>query len=398
MKCIYLDYAATTPLLPEVFEAMKPYYFEYYGNPSSLHDFGFKAKRGIENSRKIIADLLGTDNDNIIFTGGGTESNNLAIQGIVFNARQHPVHIITTSIEHSSVFKTCQFLEGQGHEVDFLPVNQDGMVDPVSVESAIKENTVLISIHYANNEIGTIQPVQQIGEIAEKHNIIFHTDAVQAFGKLPIQVGKEKISLLSSSAHKIYGPKGVGFLFMNRLDILQKMKRRNDLFPESPTSILRPLMFGGEQETGLRPSTEDVPGIIGLGKAAEIAGMVMEQERVRLQHLRDSSLERILQEVPGTKLNGSAHNRLYNNINICFEGLNGYELLLILDSLGIACSTGSACSSQSEIPSRVLTAIGLTGQEARSSLRLTLGRQTKLEDMDYVIEQLPQAIKTLKDL
>jgi cysteine desulfurase len=398
MRRIYLDYAATTPVLPEVFETMKPYYFDYYGNPSSLHDFGFKAKRGIENSREIIADLLGTDSDNIIFTGGGTESNNLAIRGIVSNARQHPVHIITTSIEHSSVYKTCQFLEGQGHEVDFLPVNRDGMVDTDVVESAIKDNTALISIHYANNEIGTIQPVQQIGEIAEKHHIIFHTDAVQAFGKLPVHVGKEKISLLSSSAHKIYGPKGVGFLFMNRHDILEKIKRRNGLFPESPTPVLRPLMFGGEQETGLRPSTENVPGIVGLGKAAEIAGKIMQSEKIRLQHLRNSSIERILQEVPGTKLNGPIHNRLYSNINICFEGLNGYELLLILDRLGIACSTGSACSSQSEMPSHVLTAIGLSGEEARSSLRFTLGRHTKPEDMDYVIEQLPQAIKTLKDL
>jgi cysteine desulfurase len=391
MKKVYLDYASTTPVLPEVFESMKPYFSDQFGNASSLHDFGFRAQVALDAARQRVAKFLGTDKENILFTSGGTESNNLAIQGSVFNLRLPRPHIITSAIEHSSVYNTCRFLEERGCELTVLPVDRNGFISISDVKAAIKDHTALISIHYANNEIGTIQPVHQIGEIADQYNILFHVDAVQAFGKVPIDIYGENISLLSVSAHKIYGPKGVGFLFINQSHMRRIVKQSDS------GRSLRPLMYGGPHEMGLRPSTENIPGIVGLGTAVELAAATMTQEAERQQQLRDYFIDAVLQSIPGSRLNGARENRLPNNINLCFTGVSSYELMLLLDGEGIACSSGSACSAQSEKPSRVLTAIGLSDADARSSLRFTLGRFTTQSDIDYVVEKLPGAIKRLKN-
>jgi cysteine desulfurase len=393
MKRVYLDYASTTPVLPEVFESMKPFFSDQFGNASSLHDFGFTAQVALDEARQRVAQFLGTDKENIVFTSGGTESNNLAIQGSVFNLRLPRPHIITSAIEHSSVYNTCRFLEERGCELTVLPVDRSGFVSASDVKAAIKDHTVLISIHYANNEIGTIQPIRQIGEIVDQRDIIFHVDAVQAFGKVPIDIDGENISLLSVSAHKIYGPKGVGFLFINQSHMRRIVKQSDRAYPER---ILRPLMYGGPHEMGLRPSTENIPGIVGLGTAVELAAGPMAQEAIRQQQLRDYFIDAVLQNIPGTTLNGARENRMPNNINLCFAGVSAYELMLLLDGRGIACSSGSACSAQSEKPSRVLTAIGLSDADARSSLRFTLGRFTTQSDIDYVVENLPATIKRLK--
>jgi len=389
MKRVYLDYASTTPMLPEVFESMKPFFFDTFGNASSLHDFGFRAQVALDGARQRVARFLGTDKENIVFTSGGTESNNLAIQGSVSNLRRPRPHIITSAIEHSSVYNTCRFLEERGCELTVLPVDRSGFVSASDVAAAIRDHTALISIHYANNEIGAIQPVRQIGEIADQRDIIFHVDAVQAFGKVPIDIYGEKISLLSVSAHKIYGPKGVGFLFINQSHMRRIVKQSDS------DRGLRPLMYGGPHEMGLRPSTENIPGIVGLGTAVELAAGCMAQEAMRQQQLRDYFIDAVLQSIPGTKLNGARENRLPNNVNLCFTGVSSYELMLLLDGEGVACSSGSACSAQSEKPSRVLTAIGLSDADARSSLRFTLGRFTTQSDIDYVVEKLPDAIKRL---
>jgi len=391
MKKVYLDYASTTPVLPEVFESMKPYFSDQIGNASSLHDFGFRAQVALDEARQRVARFLGTDKENIVFTSGGTESNNMAIQGSVFNLRLPRPHIITSTIEHSSVYNTCRFLEERGCELTVLPVDRNGFISISDVKAAIKDHTALISIHYANNEIGTIQPIHQIGEIADQYNILFHVDAVQAFGKVPIDIYGENISLLSVSAHKIYGPKGVGFLFINQSHMRRIVKQSDSV------RSLRPLMYGGPHEMGLRPSTENIPGIVGLGTAVELAAAAMTQEAERQQQLRDYFIDAVLQSIPGTRLNGALENRLPNNINLCFPGVSSYELMLLLDGEGIACSSGSACSAQSEKPSRVLTAISLSDADARSSLRFTLGQFTTQSDIDYVVEKLPGAIKRLKN-
>ena len=392
MKKVYLDYASTTPVLPEVFESMRPYFSDQFGNASSLHDFGFRAQVALDEARRRVAQFLGTDKENIVFTSGGTESNNLAIQGSVFNLHLPHPHIITSAIEHSSVYNTCMFLQEQGCEVTILPVDRNGFISIDALKAAVKDNTALISIHYANNEIGTVQPIRQIGEIAAQYNVLFHVDAVQAFGKIPIDVYGENISLLSVSAHKIHGPKGIGFLFIHK----SQMGSNKGLQRKRPDQVLRPLMYGGPHEMGLRPSTENIPGIVGLGTAVELAAATMAQEAMRQQQLRDYFIDAVLQSIPGTRLNGARENRLPNNINLCFTGVSSYELMLVLDGEGIACSSGSACSAQSEKPSRVLTAIGLSDVDARSSLRFTLGRFTTQSDIDYVVEKLPNAIKRLK--
>jgi cysteine desulfurase len=297
---IYLDYAATTPLLPEVFEAMKPYYFQHYGNASSLHAFGLRARQAVEHARQSIAEVLGTEADSIVFTSGGTESNNLALQGIVSAVGIRPAHIITSAIEHSSVLNVCGYLEQQGHALNYIPVSNDGIVDPLLVEAAIRPNTVMISIQHANSEIGTLQPIDHIRRIALRHNIIFHTDAVQTFGKMQPPAVRDGISLLSSSAHKLYGPKGIGCLYINRADICMKMLSRPDLFPDPPETMLRPLMFGGEQEMGLRPSTENVPAIAGFGAAAEWARRCMDSEAARHAHPDAEDTAQKQRSYPGT--------------------------------------------------------------------------------------------------
>ena len=394
IKRIYLDYAATTPAAPEVIEAMQPYFRECFGNASSLHDFGFRARRAVETARGTIAEFIGAGPDDIIFTGSGTEANNMAVQGCACAAGGKPVHIITSAIEHSSVYNTCAFLESLGHEVTWLPVDSDGRVNASDCGAAIKDTTVLISVQYANNEIGTIQPIAQIGLIAEKHGIVFHTDAVQAFGRIAINAAQLKITLLSASGHKLYGPKGSGFLYLNRRDASERLRAR--CFHPVPDTVLRPLMYGGPQEAGLRPSTENVPAIVGLGRAVELARDSMASSVEQERQLRDYAIERLLSAIPGSGLNGHSRERLPNNINIRFVGVSAYELVLLLDRHGIACSSGSACSSQSEKPSHVLSAIGLTAQQAGSCLRLTLGRYTHREDIDYVVEKLPGLIETLK--
>jgi cysteine desulfurase len=380
MSGIYLDHAATTPVNPEVMEAMKPYFSGEYGNASSIHDFGIRAREAVEKSREIVADFLGAEKDSIVFTGSGTESDNIAVQGAAFKHGRSGPHVITSMIEHPAVFKTCEFLQNLGFEVSFLPVDVQGLVDPEALKKAIKKNTVLISISYANNEIGTIQPVKEIGEIAREHGINFHTDAVQAFGKLPINVQKENINFLSGSGHKLYAPKGVGILYAADLDSVQA------------------IMHGGHHEMNLRPSTENVPGIVGLAKAVEVAASVMEKETVRELELRDYLIERVLNEVPGAWLNGSAKHRLPNNANFGFKGVSGYDLVLGLDREGIACSTGSACHSDSIEPSRVLTSLGLPPEDAMSCIRVTVGRSTEKQDIDYFIEKLPPLLKELKNL
>ena len=396
MKPIYLDYAATTPAAAEVIAAMQPYFAENFGNASSLHDFGFRARQGIEGARCTIANFIGATADDIIFTGSGTESNNSAVQGCAFAAGRVPAHIIISAVEHSSVYSTCTFLESLGHELTVVPVDREGMVDSGAIEAAIKDTTVLISVQYANNEIGTLQPIARIGRIAEKYGIVFHTDAVQAFGKIPINVIEQKITLLSAAGHKFYGPKGAGLLYVNRHETTARLAARG--IRTLPDTVLQPLMYGGPQESGLRPATENTPGIVGLGKAVELARDTMAGTAERERKLRDYAIGRLLSEIPGAGLNGHRFERLPNNINIRFENVNAYELVLLLDRHGIACSSGAACSSQSAKPSRVLAAIGLTAQEAAESLRLTLGKYTEKEDIDYVISKLPELITALKQV
>ena len=396
MKPIYLDYAATTPAAPEVIAAMQPYFGEIFGNASSLHDFGFRARQGIETARSTIADFIGAAADDIIFTGSGTESNNSAVQGCAFAAGRVPAHIIISAVEHSSVYSTCTFLESLGHELTVVPVDREGMVDSGAIEAAIKDTTVLISVQYANNEIGTLQPIARIGRIAEKHGIVFHTDAVQAFGKIPVNAVEQKITLLSAAGHKFYGPKGTGLLYVNRHETTARLSARG-IRPVQDTA-LQPLMYGGPQEAGLRPATENTPGIVGLGKAVELARDTMAATADRERKLRDYAIGRLLSEIPGAALNGHRFERLPNNINLRFEGVSAYELVLLLDRHGIACSSGAACSSQSAKPSRVLAAIGLISKEAAESLRLTLGKYTEKEDIDYVIAKLPELITALKQV
>ena len=396
MKRIYLDYAATTPAAVEVIAAMQPYFGENFGNASSLHDFGFRSRQGIETARRTIADFIDATADDIIFTGSGTEANNMAVQGCVYAAGRLPAHIITSAVEHSSVYSTCMFLESLGHEVTVVPVDSQGLVDADAIEAAINDRTVLITVQYANNEIGTLQPIARIGSIAEKHGIVFHTDAVQAFGKIPINAVEQKITLLSAAGHKFYGPKGTGLVFVNRREAALRLASRG--IKTLPDTVLQPLMYGGPQEAGMRPATENTPGIVGLGRAVELARDTMAINAERERKLRDYAIERLLSEIPGSTLNGHRFERLPNNINIRFEGANAYELVLLLDRHGIACSSGAACSSQSSKPSRVLGAIGLTAREAAESLRLTLGKYTEKEDIDYVIAKLPELITALKQV
>ncbi|MBM4310459.1 MAG: cysteine desulfurase [Deltaproteobacteria bacterium] len=394
MRRIYLDYAATTPCLPEVVTAMLPYFSEHFGNASSLHAFGFQARKALEKSRATVACLLGCALDDVFFTSSGTESNNMALQGCLSTAAVRPAHMITTVMEHTSAYATCRYLENLGHELTVLSADSEGRIDPAGVEAAIRHNTVLISVQYVNNEIGTVQPIEAIAAVADSAGILLHTDAVQAVGKLPIDMRSQKIDMLSASGHKFYGPKGTGLLCLNRTAAAAKMHARKHLF--NGDTLLQPLMHGGKQEAGLRPATENVAGIVGLAKALELAAADMAQESARLEALRDNAIDWLLQAIVGVRLNGPRIGRIANNINICIPGVNGYELMLLLDRYGIACSTGAACSTQSEKPSRVLTAIGLSPLEALESLRLTLGKYIVKDDIDYVIGKLVELISTLK--
>ena len=374
---VYMDHAATTPMDKEVFEAMKPYFLEKYGNASSLHSFGMEAKEALEKSRERVANLIGASVDEIIFTGGGTESDNLAIKGIAFRAGKG--HIITSSIEHPAVLETCKFLEKKGFRVTYLPVDKYGIINPEDVENAIEKDTILITIMHANNEIGTIEPIEEIGKIASENNIPFHTDAVQSVGKLPIDVKKINVDLLSISAHKIYGPKGVGALYVKK------------------GTKIDAIIHGGGHERGLRSSTENIPGIVGLAKACSLAGERMEVDGKKMKRLRDMLIKGVL-EIEESHLNGHPEKRLPNNAHFYFKGIEGESLILMLDDAGIAASTGSACSSKKLMPSHVLLAIGLRPEDAHGSLRLTLGRENSKEEVEYVLETLPKIVKKLREI
>lgn len=380
MKRIYMDHAATTPVDPEVVAAMLPFFTENYGNASSMHAFGQEARQAIEQARESIALLIGAKPDEIVFTSGGTESDNFAVKGIAYARKDKGDHIITSAVEHHAVLEPCHFLEKNGFQVTVLPVDETGLVDPVDVKKAITDKTILISIMHANNEIGTIEPVREIGAIARERGVAFHTDAVQTFGRIPVNVADLNVDLLSASGHKLYGPKGVGILYIRK-----------------GTRIV-PFMHGGEQEKNRRASTYNVPGIVGMGKAAELAGEHMEREAARLTALRDRMIRGILDGIDHSRLNGHPVLRLPNNVNVSLEYVEGESMLLSLDMEGIACSTGSACSSQSLEPSHVLRAIGLPHEIAHGSLRFSMGRVTSDDDVDTVLTVLPRIVGRLRDM
>jgi cysteine desulfurase len=380
MKKIYLDYASTTPAAPEVVLAMQPYFNEIFGNPASAHSFGREAKTAVEDARAAVALFLGVKPHEIVFTGSGTESNNAALKGAAFASRSRGDHIITSSIEHHSVIESCEFLARNGFTVSYVPVDSEGMVDPDDVLKAITPKTILISIMHANNELGTIQPVSEIGRIARERGIPFHTDAVQTVGHIPVHAEALNIDFLSASAHKFYGPKGAGFLYA----------RSGVRFS--------PFIHGGSQEKGRRASTHNVPGIVGTGKAIELAEMRLSEEMQILATLRDRLINGIVRDVKGARLNGHPAERLPGNVNFSFRNTEGELLLQHMDEEGIACSTGSACSAESTGPSHVLTAIGLTSDLVAGSLRLTLGRNVIDADIDNVLEVLPKVVRKVRSL
>ena len=373
-----MDNAATTPVDPIVAEGIHDFFIKQYGNASSIHGLGREARVAIDNSRQVVAKAIGAEEEEIIFTSGGTEADNLALKGIAFSDYEGK-HIITSVIEHSAILKTARFLEKLGYEVTYLPVGKEGLVSIDDVQSAIRPDTVLISIMHANNEIGTIQPLEEIGNLAKKHNIVFHTDAVQSIGKLHVDVNKLGVDLLSMSSHKIHGPKGVGALYI----------RKN-------TSI-EPLLHGGGHEYNLRSGTENVPGIVGFAKAAELATNDLEANVQYMTRLRDKLIEGVL-DIEGAYLNGHRTIRLPNNANFRFDQINGEALILDLDMNGISASTGSACSEHSTAPSHVLLALGLSHNEAEGSLRLTVSSKTTEDEVEYVLEVLPKSISKLRAL
>ena len=377
---IYMDYAATTPVDTRVREAMAPYWSEKFGNPSSGHGFGQEALEAVEKARKRVSGLMGAAPSEVVFTSGGTEADNATIKGVCYALREKGNHIITTCIEHHAVLHVCGFMGSQGFDVTYLPVDKNGLVDPSDVKKAITKKTILISIMYANNEVGTVEPIEEIGVVARDRSILFHTDAVQAFGHLKIDVEQVGVDLLSLSAHKLYGPKGVGALYIRE------------------GTPLVPFVHGGGQEQGRRASTHNVAGIVGLSRAAEIAGDEMEDDRKRITAIRDSLRFHIFQNIQGVHLNGHPDRRLPNNLNVSFEHVEGEALLMSLDMEGIAVSSGSACSSGSTEPSHVLTALGLSPELARGSLRLTLGRFTTEAEVDAVSEALVRVVAHLRSL
>ena len=377
-KRVYMDYAATTPMHPDVVQAMIPYMSGMFGNPSSGHSFGKEARTAVEEARVQVASLLGAKVDEIVFTSGGTESDNLAIKGIAYANRDKGNHIITTLVEHLAVLEPCRFLQTQGFDVTYLPIDKYGLVDAREVEKAIIPRTILISVMYANNEVGTTEPIVEIGRIAKSKGIYFHTDAVQAVGHVPLNVDELGIDLLSVSAHKLSGPKGVGALYVRE-----------------GTKIMS-FLHGGEQEHALRASTENVTGIVGLGRAAEIARGELAAEHKRIAKLRDRLIKQMFDVIDDVRLNGHPKLRLPNNINVSFEGVEGPKAASHLDMAGVAVSTASACQTGHKGPSHVLTAMGYTEEEARNSIRFSLGRESTAGDIDYVMELLPAIIKKLR--
>lgn len=377
---IYLDNAATTKTAPEVLEAMLPYFTEYYGNASSIYKLGSESKKATIEARETIAQTLGAKPNEIYFTGGGSESDNWALKATFEAYQSKGKHIITSKIEHHAILHTCQYLESRGAEVTYLDVDEDGVVDLEQLKRSIRPDTILISIMYANNEIGTIQPIKEIGEIAAEHGILFHTDAVQAYGQVPINVEECHIDMLSASGHKLNGPKGIGFLYINK-----KVK-------------IRSFIHGGQQERGRRAGTENVPGIVGLAAAAKRAFRIMEEKTKKEIELRDYFISRIEKEIPYSKLNGHRTKRLPNNIHVGFEFIEGESMLIMLDMKGICGSSGSACTSGSLDPSHVLLAIGLPHEKAHGSLRLTLSEENTKEEMDIVADELVKIVERLRSM
>jgi cysteine desulfurase len=377
MRRIYLDHSATTPLDRRVFEEMKPYFSSKFGNASSLHSFGREAHEAVEKARERVANVLGCKPSGIFFTSGGTEADNWALKGVAYANRKRGRHIITSSIEHHAVLHTCQYLERNGYGVTYLPVDRYGSVKPADVEKAIRKDTILISIMHANNEIGTIEPIEEIGRIAHERGVYFHTDGVQSFCKIPTDVNRLNVDMFSISAHKFYGPKGVGALY-----IIEGTK-------------IEPLLHGGGHERGMRSGTENTPGIVGFGAASELGLKRMERDAEKMTAMRDRLIRGILR-VNDSWLNGHPTKRLPNNAHFCFGLIEGESLILYLDEKGIAASTGSACSSKSLEPSHVLLRIGLKHEEAHGSLRLTLGRENTKEEIDYVLDVLPEEVRKLR--
>lgn len=377
---IYLDHAATTYTKPEVLEEMLPYFTRQYGNPSSVHSFGRESRKAMDLARERTAKALHANPNEIFFTGSGTEADNWAVKGAALANRKKGNHIITTSIEHHAVLYTCNYLERNGFEVTYLPVDEFGLIDAEQIRNAITDQTILISVMTANNEIGTIQPIKEIGAIAREKGVLFHTDAVQAIGSVPIDVDEMNIDLLSLAAHKFYGPKGVGALYMRKGVKIQQM------------------IHGGAQERNRRAGTENLPAIVGLGKAIELVTLNIPEHNARLEALRSRLITGILSTVENTRLNGHPEKRLPGNVNFCFEFIEGEALLLSLDIKGIAGSSGSACTSGTLDPSHVLLAIGLPHEIAHGSLRLTLGDQNTQEEIDYVLEVLPQVVQRLREM
>jgi len=378
MKKVYLDYAATTPCDPLVLKAMEPYFFEKSGNASSLHSFGQDAKKGVEDARESLASFLGARPEEIVFTSGGTESDNTAIVGVARAMEKKGNHIITTAIEHHAVSEPCKFLEKSGFKITTVGVDKFGIVDPADIKKAITEKTILVSVMHANNEIGTIQPIAEIGKFTRGKGIYFHTDAVQTVGHIPVDVDELSVDLLSLSAHKFYGPKGAGALY------IRKGTRMDRFF------------HGGDQEKGRRASTYNTTGIVGLGKAIELCRDNLEKEAKFQSALRDRMIKEIPEKIPDVLLNGHPTKRLPNNVNFSIKYIEGESILLNLDMLGIACSTGSACTSSALEPSHVLLAIGLTHEVAHGSLRVSMGRWTTVDDINYFMDNLPKIVSKLR--
>ena len=379
-KFIYLDHAATTQTKPEVVDAMLPYFTEFYGNPSSVYKFSNKGKEAILNARTTIANSLNTEVTNIYFTAGGSEADNWALKATAEAYSAKGKHIITSKIEHHAILHTCEWLEKQGYEITYIDVDENGILKLDQLEKAIRPDTILVSVMFANNEIGTIQPIKEIGELCKKNGVLFHTDAVQAYGQLPIDVEALHIDMLSASGHKLNGPKGIGFLYIRK------------------GVKIRSFVHGGAQERSRRAGTENLPGIVGFGKAVEIAFETMEARAKHETELRDYVMDKVLAKIPYTRVNGHKTNRLPNNINFSFQFIEGESLLIMLDMAGICGSSGSACTSGSLDPSHVLLAIGLPHEIAHGSLRLTLGEENTKEETDYVIDQLKRIVERLRSM
>jgi cysteine desulfurase len=378
MRRIYLDHAATTPTRPEVVKAMLPYFTDAFGNASSIYSYGQEARGAVEKARTKVAELIGARSEEVIFTSGGTEADNYALKGVAYANERKGNHIITTSIEHRAVLEVCKFLESRGFKITYLPVDEYGLVAPDDVRRAITDKTILISVMHANNEVGTIEPVEEIGKIAREAGVYFHTDAVQTVGHIPVNVDKLKVDLLSISAHKFYGPKGVGALYVRE------------------GASLVSLMHGGGQEKKCRAGTENVPAIVGLGEAMELAGREVGKEAKRQAYLRDKLIKGLVDKIDHIRLNGHPTRRLPNNVNLCVDFAEGESLLLSLDLEGICASTGSACGLASPEPSHVLLALGVPPEQAHGSLRFTLGRKNTEADVERVLEVLPGIVARLR--